>query len=275
MKYRTDKTSLSYQAQNSSSKGKDEILLNSADDLTANAWGEKGFTVEPLYSSEEYFHFKRETETLVRSLWRKSGLKVFDDFDLEEYHHIAGSTELHLAAVDQTKLIGTSLFPLGVEKLEERISEICEKPLIAHNPFDGQSVFHFRVVRPQSKDNNPLHRDVWLEDYKDCINLYIPVAGSNNNSSLIIAPGSHRWPESKVERTLSGAEIEGVKFNVPAVTAIEGDDVTFIRPDPKSNEVLVFSPYLIHGGSVNLNEKVTRISIEIRLWKNDQRYRSL
>src|SRR6478735_12794034 len=105
MKYRTNKTSLSYQTQNPSGKGKDEILLNKAEDLTAKAWGENGFTVEPLYSSEEYFHFKNETETLVRSLWRKSGLKLADNFDLEEYHHIAVSTEHHLAAVNQTKLI--------------------------------------------------------------------------------------------------------------------------------------------------------------------------
>jgi len=33
------------------------------------------------------------------------------------------------------------------------------------------------------------------------------------------------------------------------------------------NQVLVFSPYLIHGGAVNLNSNETRISIEIRLWK--------
>jgi ectoine hydroxylase-related dioxygenase (phytanoyl-CoA dioxygenase family) len=41
----------------------------------------------------------------------------------------------------------------------------------------------------------------------------------------------------------------------------------FIRPDPKIGEVLVFSPYLIHGGSVNLNDDTTRISIEVRLWR--------
>jgi ectoine hydroxylase-related dioxygenase (phytanoyl-CoA dioxygenase family) len=107
---------------------------------------------------------------------------------------------------------------------------------------------------------------VWLEDYKDCINLYIPVAGSNHNSSLIIIPESHRWPESKIERTISGAVVNEVKYNVPAVTKIEGTS-SCLRPDPKENEVMVFSPYLIHGGAVNSNTDSTRISIETRLWK--------
>jgi hypothetical protein len=267
MKYKANKASLFYHAQNSTTKGSEEVLLNKADDLTVPPWNKEGYVVRSLYSPADYSAFQTATIALLHSLWRTAGLILPDHFLPEHYHQIANSNELHLAAVNQTKLISTSLFPSGISKLEKRISEICEKPLQVLNPFDNQSIFHFRIVRPHSQDNNPLHRDVWLEDYKDCINLYIPVAGSNNQSSLIIAPGSHQWPESKVERTLKGAEIDGVKFNVPAVTAIEGTDVSFVRPDPKANEVLVFSPYLIHGGSVNLNEEATRISIEIRLWR--------
>jgi ectoine hydroxylase-related dioxygenase (phytanoyl-CoA dioxygenase family) len=111
-----------------------------------------------------------------------------------------------------------------------------------------------------------LHRDVWLEDYESCINLYIPIAGSNALSSLILLPESHYWPESRIERTMSGAHINGIKFNVPAVTAIDGD-FTIERPDPQENEMLLFSPYLIHGGAINLNTNKTRISIELRLWR--------
>ena len=69
-----------------------------------------------------------------------------------------------------------------------------------------------------------------------------------------------------MERTLAGSNINGQKFNVPAVTAVRGE-YTVARPDPGPNEVLIFSPYLIHGGAVNLNTNITRISIEMRLWK--------
>jgi hypothetical protein len=198
--------------------------------------------------------------------WKKAGLEVDDPFRLEAYHEVTKNQDVHLRCVEETKLLSVDQFPLGIEFLERRVSSLIGEHLRAHNPFDDQRIFHFRVIRPKSGDNNPLHRDVWLEDYKDCINLYIPVAGSDEHSSLILASGSHLWPESRIEKTKHGAIINKQKFNVPAVTNISGP-FKMIRPNPKPGEVLIFSPYLIHGGAVNLNNNTTRISIEVRLWR--------
>ena len=267
MKYTVNKQDLSYEAGGERTLGDRIVLLDRDTDLTAGtAWAGEGFTVEQLFTPELYRIFSDNTHTLITNCWRKAGLDIPARFALDQYHVLAVEHQKHLAAVEQTKLLPASLFPIDITILEERISAICHWALRVYNPFDGQSIFHFRVIRPGKHDHNPLHRDVWLDDYKDCINLYIPVAGSNENSSLVIIPGSHRWPESAVERTTSGAVVNGVKFNVPAVTNI-GHDVTYVRPNPGSNEVLVFSPYLLHGGSTNLNPSATRISIEIRLWK--------
>jgi hypothetical protein len=267
MKYRVNDTWLEYEAEGHRAYGNNTTLLRHAVDLTANtAWNKKGFTIEKLFPSNEYAVFKREIYALLISLWKEAGLSISDDFLLDQYHTLIQHPDEHFAAVEKTKLISTTQFPLGIAILERRISQLCNINLIAKNPFDDQSVFHFRVIRPQSKDNNPLHRDVWLEDYESCINLYIPIAGSNALSSLILLPESHYWPESRIERTMSGAHINGIKFNVPAVTAIDGD-FTIERPDPQENEMLLFSPYLIHGGAINLNTNKTRISIELRLWR--------
>lgn len=43
-----------------------------------------------------------------------------------------------------------------------------------------------------------------------------------------------------------------------------------IRPNPNTNEVMIFSPYLIHGCSDNSNDDSTRMSLEIRFIKNDK-----
>lgn len=43
-----------------------------------------------------------------------------------------------------------------------------------------------------------------------------------------------------------------------------------IRPNPDINEILVFSPYLIHGCSDNKNEDITRMSLEIRFIRNNE-----
>ncbi len=267
MKYELNKKEIKYKAEGEKTSGDDTVLLHQAIDLTyGKSWGEKGFTIERLFEESTYHEFKTKTSALLISLWGKAGLDLSIDFELSQYHTVAASKDLHIAAIEKTKLLSISEFPVSIQLIEQRISEICKKPLVAKNPFDNQSVFHFRVVRPNSNDNNPLHRDVWLEDYANCVNLYIPIEGSNSNSSLAIIPGSHHWPESKTERTEQGAIIENMKFNVPAVTSIKGE-YEIVRPDPKENEVLVFSPYLIHGGAVNLNENQTRISIELRLWK--------
>lgn len=267
MEYHLNQKKIIYYTEGPKTSGGEKILLHEAIDLTSGKpWGKNGYTVNQLFDKAAFENFEEKTKQLLLSLWDKSGLSVPHDFHLDQYHTLAINQNLHLSAVEKTKLLSVSDFPVPILQIERRISEICETSLVAKNPFDNQSIFHFRVVRPNSNDNNPLHRDVWLEDYANCINVYIPVAGSNEHSSLTIIPGSHHWPENKIERTMEGAVIEGTKFNVPAVTKINGE-CEIVRPNPRRNEVLVFSPYLIHGGAVNLNPNQTRISIELRLWK--------
>lgn len=267
MEYSVNGQVFRYHAQGEKIWGPDSVLLANSIDLTVHKpWHKTGYTIEKLFDDELYNTFSKNVYTLLINCWREAGLSVNDSFPLQHYHKIATDFETHLLAVEKTKLLSVHDFPVPIHLLEERIAAICKTPLIAKNPFDEQTIFHFRVIRPGKTDNNPLHRDVWLEDYDNCINLYIPIAGSNPLTSLMIIPGSHLWAESKIERTASGALINGIKFNVPAVTAIK-EDFTVVRPSPGVNEVLVFSPYLIHGGAINSSPDQTRISIEIRLWK--------
>lgn len=267
MEYFVNGVRLKYDVTGSRSWGSDIVLLDQAIDLSVRTgWHDRGFTIESLFTPEHYSLFIEQCHALLIRLWSEAGLNLRHDFQPDRYHTVVTDLAAHLRAVEKTKLLGVGKFPILVKEIEQRVSEICNVPLVARNPFDNQAVFHFRVIRPMQADNNPLHRDVWLEDYDDCINIYIPIAGSNEQSSLILLPGSHLWPESRIEKTNAGAEINGIKFNVPAVTEIRGSYVAE-RPDPKVNQILVFSPYLIHGGAVNSNKDLTRISIEMRLWR--------
>lgn len=267
MKYFVNGRAIEYHSEGKVVRESDVVLLNDAVDLTSGtSWHDRGLTIEPLMDSLEFPQFMDQLSSLLRDRWRRASLDFPSDLPLDQYHTIATDPKLHHAAIGQTKLLATGDFPFGITWLERRIGEICKHQLVAKNPFDNQSIFHFRVIRPEQNDNNPLHRDVWLDDFDDCINLYIPICGSDKNSSLILVPGSHLWPESRIEKTVEGAVINGLKFNVPAVTHIHGA-FEAVRPNPGLNEVLVFSPYLIHGGAINLNPDTTRISIELRLWK--------
>lgn len=40
-----------------------------------------------------------------------------------------------------------------------------------------------------------------------------------------------------------------------------------VRPDVGPRQGMVFSPYLIHGGAINLEPDLTRVSLEVRFWR--------
>ncbi len=248
--------------------GPDEVLLAAHDDLTQQAdWAEAGFTVASFLPDETYREFMTGVRSLFRTFFQQAGIDLPERVPLNQYHQLTNfNDKTHLVIVDQAKLLNVQEFPVALSWVEQRVSELCGVRVRAYNPHNGERVFHFRIIRPQRNDNNPLHRDVWLPEYHDAVNIYVPLAGSNEHSSLTLVPGSHHWSESVIERTVRGAKVHGVQFNVPGVTDSQ-NPLTIVRPNPAANEVLVFSPYLVHGGAVNLNEDLTRISLEMRFWR--------
>lgn len=167
--------------------------------------------------------------------------------------------------VGLTKEFPLDALPLPAALLEARVSALCGRLVRAHNPHTGYQGFHLRLARPGRTDNNPLHRDVWLDRLRDGLNIYFPVTGSTSESSLTLMPGSHWWPENRTERTASGAVYNGVTYSVPALKHA-AEPLELVRPNPGPEEVLIFSPYLLHGGALNLNADATRISLEMRFW---------
>ncbi len=245
-------------------------LLSTDDDLTKNTeFAHIGYAVKPFLSTDQFQHMLEGIKSLVLAYMRNVGLPADNNFNLSQYHRLIGENyQQHLRVIDQTKLIQNADFPIDISLIEKRISEICQIPLKIKNPFTRQEVFHLRIIRPLTTDHNPLHRDVWQDENRNAINLYVPLVGSNHLSSLTIVPESHHWTEELTERTSKGAIVNKVKFNVPGLTGTKRA-LNIVRPNPAENEVLVFSPYLIHGGAVNLNKDTTRISLEIRLWRKD------
>ena len=245
-----------------------EVLLASDHDLTALApWAAQGYAVLPGLPAPHHATLQAGLAQLLRQAMRNAGCEVADDFDITQYHKaVGGDTALHLAIIAQTKEFKHSQFPIPLPVLENYLGEACGQPISAYNYHADERVFHLRIVRPGRADHNPLHRDVWLPEYRDGLNIYLPVAGSTDRSSLTLVPGSHYWPENAVERTERGAIYHGVPYTVPGVLR-PTRPLDIIRPNPGPGEVLVFSPYLLHGAAANLNEDATRISLEMRFWK--------
>lgn len=245
-----------------------QVLLASDHDLTALApWAAEGYAVLPGLQPPYQVQLQAGLAQLLREAMRAAGCAISDDFDITQYHKAIGDDkDLHLRVIAQTKEFKHSQFPIPLPIMEAYLSEACGQPISAYNYHADERVFHLRIVRPGKADHNPLHRDVWLPEYRDGVNIYLPVVGSTERSSLTLVPGSHHWPENVVERTERGAIYHGVPYTVPGVLR-PARTLDIIRPNPGPNEVLVFSPYLLHGAAANLNEDATRVSLEMRFWK--------
>ena len=152
--------------------------------------------------------------------------------------------------------------------LETMISNILKIPVKIFN-----NDIWFRICRPSSKYNdfNPCHRDIYLDFYRNIVNIYLPIIGSNANSSLKISPGSHKINENDIIVTKGGAFFNSTKQKF-SVDAIVGSKIPIHmeRPEVDENSMMLFSPYLFHGCSDNNNEDITRISLEIRFITNDE-----
>ena len=267
MKARLNEHDVDYRIEGPAGPGAAEVLLTTDTDLTAGQpWATAGYTVAPWLAPTENTMLREGMAELLRVALRTTGVVVPPQWPVTDYHRLVDDDDArHLAVVNQTKSYPLAALPVPVARLEARVSALCGRSVRVFNPATGKAEFHLRIVRPHRSDNNPLHRDAWLDRLRNGVNIYVPVAGSTANSSLALAPGSHWWSENQTTRTHTGAVYNGAQYSVPALVA-SAQPLHLLRPNPAADEVLLFSPYLLHGGAVNLNDDQTRISLEMRFW---------
>ena len=250
-------------------RGEEKVLLEHDENLFENTeWDDLGYTVQPFLSKNENIELKIVVEKTIKELIVKNGGEITKDFYLENYHEFVDDG-IHLKIAHDIKNgWKTNDFPFDLNLINKRISAILGKNVSTKTNDENINDFYLRIVRPNClQDNNPPHRDVWLDRLRNAINIYHPICGSTIDSALPILPKSHKLSESILVRTSKGAILNNTKYTVPCVIAINDKILEMIRPDPSEDEVLIFSPYLVHGGGYNTNFDKTRISLEMRFWK--------
>jgi hypothetical protein len=195
---------------------------------------------------------------------------------MENYHSIVSTKEMHQEVIKLSRMLKNSDFPIDLDHLSAKISTKMGRRFSPYNrdlfsmlDAPAKEIVQLRISRPQSLDINPLHRDGYLDFYKNTLNLWIPVVGCNEYSSLPVISGSHLWNEKDVCRTeIRSAKIDGLKYNVPAIVNSH-QGLNAVRPNPELGEVLVFTPFLVHGAAFNLNSEMTRMAFELRLFDEE------
>lgn len=253
--------------------GIDTVLSAENTDIVYNQdWYNEGYTAQQFMNADNFKKLYDGLSTCVKSIIvRELGLDV-TGFTLEKYHHFVKTNEDHFKIVSRTRDLFPADFNFDVQATFSTFEQILGFSLSDIDPRTGEKLHIIvRINRPQSADYNPPHKDIYEEyDKNDYIppfvNLWIPIAGVTENSSLPIVPGSHKIPESQILRTYEGGVVGGNKYRVRMIDEWGGSKA-LERAKVKDGEVLFFSSHLIHGLAVNEEQDLTRVALEFRLFK--------
>jgi len=251
--------------------GENKILLLEDDDLTKNTdWHKAGYIVANINPEKYYTNLVREISDLIRKTIETFLDIKIEKFILENYHKYIVSDEQHVMIIHHLQAYSSiDYFPMSYHVLNEIVSQLANKKVSCYVPQNiASGRFFLRIVRPNKHDYNPPHKDVWLDHLRHALNIYLPIVGANDNSNLPIIPESHLWPENFITRTKFGSKINNIDYRVSSLLS-GNNQLLMIRPEIKLGQFLLFSPYLVHGGAINTNEDQTRISLEMRFWRNE------
>jgi sporadic carbohydrate cluster 2OG-Fe(II) oxygenase len=130
-----------------------------------------------------------------------------------------------------------------------------------------QSLPYLRVSRPGIADDNiGLHRDTWYGDSPYELSVWIPLTDTDIGNALLVAPGSHIWPEEELENRKKQADKGSVKHSLGFMYAPkELRRPVNLKPlTVKVGQMIVFSLSLLHGQEVNRSTR-TRVSMDVRV----------
>ncbi|MFT4733143.1 MAG: hypothetical protein ACI9DJ_000106 [Algoriphagus sp.] len=253
--------------------GKNEVLSREDSDVThGQPWYQKGFVEQDFLSKDEFESLKKGLTSCIKEIVKKEIAVNTEGFELEKYHHYVTEDTSHFKIVSKTRDLFAEDFNFPVMKLIPRLSEMLDFELTDINPkTDIKLHIIVRLNRPDSNDYNPPHKDIYESVDNDSyipqfVNFWIPVAGVTKNSSLPIAPESHKLNEALVCRTFDGGMMEGNKYRVRMIKSWDGES-KLVRSTVRDGQVLIFSSHLIHGLAINNEHDTTRVALEFRLFK--------
>ena len=250
--------------------GKPELLYPQEDNvLSKMSWETDGFNIVEAFENQDFLKLQESVKNIIIDALKANNVAVDNEiFDLKDYHKFVTTDALHNQVISITRNLETLDFDFDIDLLAKRFGDILGYKLTSYVEELKKSHIQIRISRPKSLDINPPHRDGYLSYWEDIINVWLPIAGCNEKSSLPVVAKSHLIPENEILRTESkGAKINGNIYYVPCILETKSGVIKMTRPNPKESEALLFSPFLIHGAAVNENEDITRVSLELRFPK--------
>ncbi|HZG09354.1 MAG TPA: phytanoyl-CoA dioxygenase family protein [Allosphingosinicella sp.] len=251
--------------------GKHEFMSNQETDLTFGTdWYEDGYKVLPFLSEAEFAVLRSDISSVIEKILQSLGVDTAG-FEMEKYHHYAADDAVHLGVVSRTRDLFAEDFSLSMRALMDKIEGVTGFELTDLAPGTGARMHIIvRINRPGSTDFNPPHKDSYEDPERArFLNVWIPICGVTDKSSLPMAPGSHLLSEDKILRTMDGGVVAGKKYRVRSIASWDGRSDLY-RAEVNDGELLIFSCHLIHGIAFNDQEDQTRVALEFRLFRRSE-----
>lgn len=250
--------------------GNDEVLYTEKGSVLENvSWKKKGFKVVTAFKRETFLKLRKSIKENIIKAIKKVGIEVdTNTFELEKYHEYITTDEQHFQVINITRNLTVSDLSFDIDALVDRFGAVLGCELTSWVEELQRSHVQIRISRPNSLDINPPHRDGYFSYWENIINIWVPIAGCTEKTSLPVVAGSHLLSENEILRTSSkGAKINGNTYHVPCLLESKKGSFYMERPNPKEGEALLFTPYLIHGAAINQSKDTTRIALELRFPK--------
>ena len=222
-------------------------------------WYRDGYTIVDVFNKKEH-----EKNVLKISNELKKILKIskMENFKVHNYHEVISNSK-HAKLIKKTREIDPKKFNIIKDKIYKELSKKYDLKF-EKNLKLKKEICILRLNRPGKQDMNPPHRDGYIKAWSKCINIWYMISGCRKTSSLPLVPKSHLIKENKILVTKPKSKMNDIKYHVPIIFKIlKKKNIPFVIPKIKPGQVLIFSPFLIHGFGYNFGSK-TRSAIELR-----------
>lgn len=220
-------------------------------------WFKRGYFIIDVFSKKQH---NRNINKINIEL--KKILNIKKKFTIQNYHEVINDYQ-HAEIIKKTREIDPEKF----SQIKNKIYKVLNKKFnleFERNSKLKKEICILRINRPGKQDMNPPHRDGYIKAWSKCINIWYMISGCRKTSSLPLVSKSHLITENKILVTKPKSKMNGIKYHVPIIFKIlKKKNIPFIIPKIKPGQVLIFSPYLVHGFGYNFGAD-TRSAIELR-----------
>jgi len=222
-------------------------------------WYRDGYAIIDVFNKKEH---DKNILKISTELIKMLKIDKKKNFKVQKYHEMVSDNE-HTKLIKKTREIDPKKF----NQIKDKIYKVINKKYnlkFERNLKLKKEICILRLNRPGKQDMNPPHRDGYIKSWSKCVNIWYMTSGCRKTSSLPLVPKSHLLTENKILVTKPKSKMNGIKYHVPIIFKIlKKKNIPFLIPKIKPGQVLIFSPYLIHGFGYNFGLN-TRSAIELR-----------